>query len=200
MRLIIVDGLDGVGKDTHARLIKKYYEQQGEKVLIRSHPETDNVYGRIVKKALLGKGKRNRIKASVFYAFDVLYSLRKYYRKNEYDVVIMVRYLMGTAYLPFRLAKFAYTFFEHFVPTSEYMFFLDASPELALQRIKKRSETEMFETYEALVKVREKALALAQGWYIIDTSGTVEETFSSIEQVLNILDVEDNKKNVIIKK
>ncbi|ENO12487.1 hypothetical protein MBGDC06_00725, partial [Thermoplasmatales archaeon SCGC AB-539-C06] len=40
----------------------------------------------------------------------------------------MVRYLMGTAYLPQRLAKIAYDLFENFVPTSDYMFFLDASP------------------------------------------------------------------------
>lgn len=194
MRLIIVDGLDGVGKDTHARQIKKRYEALGKTVVVRSHPESDNWYGRKAKKALLGAGTRNRIKASVFYAFDVLYSLRKYYGKKDCDVLIMVRYLMGTAYLPFRLARFMYTFFEHFVPTSKYMFFLDVSPEVALSRIKSRSETEMFETYDALVKVRKKALALAQGWYIIDTNGSIEDTYSSIEKILDRLDAENNSK------
>ena len=191
MKLIIIDGLDGVGKDTQAELIKKHYEKLGKKVMVRSHPESDNFYGMKTKKALLLGGKRNRIKASMFYALDVLYSLRKYYRKGEYDVLIIVRYLMGTAYLPNRLAKFAYTFFAHFVPTSEYMFFLDASPEVLIDRIQKRNEMEMFETYEALVKVRKKALALAQGWYIIDTTSSVETTFSSIESVLDLLDSED---------
>lgn len=196
MRLIIVDGLDGVGKDTQAQMIKKRYEALGKKVVVRSHPESDNFYGRAAKKALLSAGKINRIKASLFYALDVLFSLRKYYRKKDYDVLIMVRYLMGTAYLPYRLAKIAYTFFEHFVPTSEYMFFLDALPEEALRRIKKRNETEMFETFDALVKVRKKALALAQGWYIIDTSGSVQTTFSSITTLLDMLDAEEdqNKK------
>ena len=188
MKLIIVDGLDGVGKDTHAQLIKKRYETQGKKVVIRSHPESDNWYGRTTKNALLGKGKWNRVIASAFYAFDVLYSIRKYYRREEYDVLIMVRYLMGTAYLPVRLANFAYTFFEHFVPTSEYMFFLDAEPEVALSRIKTRNEKEMFETYDALVSVRDTALMLAEGWYVIDTSGSVEETFSSLQEILQLLD------------
>jgi dTMP kinase len=154
MRLIIVDGLDGVGKDTHATLIKQWYENKGMKVLLRSHPESDNFYGRKAKKALLGTGKRNRIKASLFYALDVLHSLKQYYRKGDYDVLIMVRYLMGTAYLPDRLATLAYTFFEHLVPTSDAMFFLDASPKELLHRIQKRSETEMFETREELIKVR----------------------------------------------
>ena len=57
LRLIIVDGLDGVGKDTHANLIKERYENRGEKVIIRSHPESDNYFGIKTKKALLGKGK-----------------------------------------------------------------------------------------------------------------------------------------------
>jgi dTMP kinase len=190
MRLIIVDGLDGVGKDTHAQLIKQRYETKGDKVIIRSHPETDNFYGRTAKKALLGEGKINRLKASVFYAIDVMYSLKRYYRKPTCDTLIMVRYLMGTAYLPRRLTKTGYRFFEKLVPTSRYMFFLDATPEELVERIKQRSETEMFETQEAFLKVRTKALELAAGWHIINTGQSVEQTYAAIEKVLDKLDHE----------
>jgi dTMP kinase len=188
MRLIIVDGLDGVGKDTHARLIKERYEKRGESVIIRSHPESDNFYGRTAKKALLGSGKINRLKASLFYALDVMNSLRRYYRKPTTDTLIMVRYLMGTAYLPQRLTKFGYRFFEKLVPTSQFMFFLDATPDELVERIKRRNETEMFETLEAFLKVRGKALSLAAGWYIINTGGSVEETFAQIQKKLDELD------------
>jgi dTMP kinase len=188
MRLIIVDGLDGVGKDTHAQLIRQRYEKKGEKVIVRSHPESDNFYGKTAKKALLGQGKIDRLKASLFYAMDVLYSLRQYYRKPTCDTLIMVRYLMGTAYLPKRLTKTGYRFFEKLVPTSKYMFFLDAKPEELVERIKQRNETEMFETQEAFLKVRAKALDLAKGWYIINTSQSVEHTYSVIENVLDELD------------
>ena len=188
MRLIIVDGLDGVGKDTHAQLIRERYIKKGETVIVRSHPESDNFYGKTAKKALLGQGKIDRLKASLFYAMDVLYSLRLYYRKPTCDTLIMVRYLMGTAYLPKRLTKTGYRFFEKLVPTSKYMFFLDAKPEELVERIKKRNETEMFETQEAFLKVRAKALDLAQGWYIINTSQSVEHTYSVIENVLDELD------------
>lgn len=184
MRLIIVDGLDGVGKDTHARLIQDFFISKGESVLVRSHPETDNIFGRIAKRALLGTGKIDRLKASVFYAIDVLRSLRLYYRPVQYDNLIIVRYLMGTAYLPSSLAGFAYRLFEKFVPTSEFMFFLDAEPNRLLRRIHRRNEVEMFETHEALVKVRGKALALAKKWYVIDTSGSIEDTFSKIREIL----------------
>lgn len=195
MRLIIVDGLDAVGKDTHGKLIKTYYEKNNEKVMLRSHPATDNYFGRKAKKALLTKGKTNKIKASIYYMFDVLRSIRKYYHPNKPGTLIMVRYLMGTAYLPRRIVKYGYQFFEHFVPTSPYMFFLDASPEELMKRVKKRSEIEIFETYDALVKVRNKALLLTKHWYIIDTCPPIEETFSTITKILKKLDKQTKKNN-----
>jgi len=188
MRLIIVDGLDGVGKDTHALLIKKRYEKKGEHVIIRSHPESDNYFGRKAKAALLGHGKINKLKASIFYMFDVLRSIKKFYKKKDIDTLIMTRYLIGTAYLPKKLANIAYRFFLGFVPTSEYMFFLDAPSDELLKRFKERSEKEMFENEIELEKVRKKALFLVKDWFIIDTSGTIEKTFSAIEKQLIILD------------
>lgn len=188
MRLIIVDGLDGVGKDTHAQLIKKRYEAKGERVALRSHPESDNFFGKKAKKALLGHGKINKLKASVFYMLDVLRSIKKYYGKKDVDTLIMVRYLMGTAYLSSKLAKIAYKLFESFVPTSDYMFFLDAPPGKLLERVKERKETEMFETLNELVKVRKKALSLAKNWNIINTVQSAENTFAHIEEILDKID------------
>lgn len=190
MRLIIVDGLDGVGKDTHALLIKKRYEKKGERVILRSHPTSDNIFGRKSKKALLGAGKINKIKASVFYMFDVLRSVKKFYRKKDVDTLIMVRYLVGTAYLPSKLTSFGYKFFFNFVPTSSYMFFLDAPSEELLKRVQDRSEHEMFETMKEFKKVRKIALRLVKDWFIIDTSGSIDETFSFIEEKLDVLDGE----------
>lgn len=188
MRLIIVDGLDGVGKDTQARLIRKRYEDRGDRVVVRSHPESDNFFGVNAKKALLRKGRINKTRAAIYYMLDVLRSIRKYYRKKDIDTLIMVRYLVGTAYLPGRLAKYAYRFFLGFVPTSKYMFFLDAPPDIILERISDRKEKEMFETYDELVKVRERALRLVKNWNVIDASGSINQTFSKINFVLSKLD------------
>lgn len=188
MRLIIIDGLDAAGKDTHAGIIKRKREQRGERVLIRSHPEDDNLFGIIAKQALFGTGKKNKIKASIFYALDVIRSLRRYYKSDEYDTLIIVRYLMGTAYLPFPVAKFAYKFFKTVLPTSEQMFFLDVSPDEALRRIQKRRAYEAFETREELVKVRKKALALAQeGWHIINTDRPKQTVAAEIARIQGAL-------------
>ena len=92
MRLIIIDGLDGVGKDTQAELIKERYEKKNENVVVRSHPDSDNYFGKKAKNALLGKGKIEKLKASVFYMMDVLRSIKKYYKRKDIDTLIMVRY------------------------------------------------------------------------------------------------------------
>ena len=188
MRLIIIDGLDGVGKDTHARLIKERYEKNGERVIIRSHPENDNFFGKTTKNALLRRGPINKIKASAFYMLDVLRSVKKYYGKPDIDTLVVVRYLMGTAYLPPKMSKIAYRLFANFVPTSSYMFFLDASAEELLERVQQRKETEMFETLDELKKVRKKALMLAENWNIVNTGKSIEKTFAHINSLLTRLD------------
>ena len=100
----------------------------------------------------------------------------------------MVRYLVRTAYLPRKFAEFAYKFFENFVPTSKYMFFLDASPEVLLKRVENRKEKEMFETLEEFENVRKKAIHLVKKWNIIDISGSINESVSKIEKILDKLD------------
>jgi dTMP kinase len=123
---------------------------------------------------------------------DVLRSIKKYYKPGKYDTIIMVRYLVGTAYLPKKLVKVGYNFFKKFVPTSDYMFFLDTTPEVLLKRIEIRSKREIFETYEGFVNVRNKALIIVQNWHIIDASKPIEEVFSKINKILDSM---DSKKN-----
>lgn len=188
MKLIVIDGLDGVGKDTQAELIKKRYLKKDKKVLIRSHPTSDNYFGKKAKNALLGHSKLDKIRAGIFYMLDVLRSVKKYYKKDDIDVLIMVRYLVGTAYLPKRLAKISYKFFLGFVPLSKYMFFLDASPKDLMNRLISRSELEIFETPESLKKVRNKALLLVKNWYVIDASGSIQDTYSRLDKILDFLD------------
>lgn len=196
MRLIIIDGLDGAGKDTHAILIRERYEKKGDQVILRSHPESDNNYGIKAKVSLLGEGKINYIKATIYYALDVMRSIKLYHRKG--DTLIVVRYLMGVAYLPMPIAKIFYGFFSKILPTSEYMFFLDVEPEESLRRISTRAEREMFENYEDLLKVRKKALKLANKWNIINTSRSIDEVQEQIDKILDNLD--NGKKKIELEK
>lgn len=192
MRFIVVDGLDGSGKDTHAKFIAEKYLSKEESVIIRTHPSGDSSYGRKAKKALLGHGKVNHIMASVYYAMDVIRSVRMY--RESADTVIMVRYLMGVAYLPMPVAKLLYKFFTSILPTSDYMFFLDVEPEILMKRLSTRSEKEMFENPRDLMKVRSKALKLTDGWHIINNGNSIGESQKEISDILDELDKHYRKK------
>ena len=52
-KFIVIDGLDGSGKDTQVKLLAEMYEKQGKNVVVRSHPSMDNKYGIKSKEALL---------------------------------------------------------------------------------------------------------------------------------------------------
>ncbi len=187
MELIIIDGCDASGKDTHAYKLKDMFERMDKKVEIRSHPEGDNLFGRIAKDALLKDGSAvNKLKASIFYALDVFRSLKKYYDDDEVDVLILVRYLMGTAYLPDPLCGISYEVFRKILPTSEHMFFLDVNPEEALERLNEREDREIFENYRDISRVRNKVFSIIDSeWHVIDTNKPIDETYQNIKKILD---------------
>ena len=42
VRFLVIDGLDGSGKDTQALKLKKYLSKDGEDIVLRVHPSQDN--------------------------------------------------------------------------------------------------------------------------------------------------------------
>lgn len=186
MVFVVIDGLDGSGKSTQARLLCRRIAKEGGSFIVRSHPSSDNFLGRMGRGYLLMEGRKARIAASFFYLMDVIRSLILYKWRNV-DYVIFVRYLMGTAYLPAPLHKFSYYFFYRSAPISQHMYFIDVTPEIAYQRIEMtRTEKEMFESLEKLVQVREKALDLAQsgGWTIVKGDASVDAVHRRLLQSL----------------
>ncbi|MBQ9026091.1 MAG: thymidylate kinase, partial [Methanobrevibacter sp.] len=158
MKFIAIDGLDGSGKDTQIKLLAQAYEKQGKNVVVRSHPCDDNKYGRKSKQALLKTGKINHLKATVYFGLDAIRSVRKYSHDDSIDVLIFSRYVLAVMYLPDVVNVIVYKIVCFVLPTSDYMFFLDVSPEESLKRIGSRNEdTEMFENKESLIKARNKS-------------------------------------------
>ncbi|MHA1332156.1 MAG: thymidylate kinase [Candidatus Hodarchaeales archaeon] len=188
---IVVDGGDGCGKDTQVRFIVQYYARKGKKVRTRSHPSSDNYFGRQAKRALEEGGKKGHLKAAVFFSLDVIRSLIKYYRHNEGEVLIFSRYLLGVCYLPSSLILFGYNFFSALLPTSEYQFFLDVSPVEARRRIVKRAEKEeMFEKIDRLQKMSRKMryITSLKGWITIDGDRDPYLVWEDIKEKLVQLD------------
>ncbi|UCE14837.1 MAG: thymidylate kinase [Candidatus Heimdallarchaeota archaeon] len=196
-QFIVVDGGDGCGKDTQAKFIARYYQKMGIKIRIRSHPSVDNTFGRQAKCGLEQGGKKGYLVAALFYAIDVIRSLVKFYRPNRDEVMIFSRYLLGVCYLPAHLIFFGYNFFSRFLPTSQYFFYLDVTPEIARERIQVRGETyEMFESLKRLRKMQRKMRIVTKRnqWYRINGDPSPSVVWSQIRQVLIQLDSENEPK------
>jgi len=184
-KLIVVDGLDGCGKDTHALRIRKLLESEGQKVIVVSHPSR-RWLGRLSKRTLLeGTGPVSRLLATLFYTADVLVSVR-WLRTRDDGTVIFVRYLLGSAYLPRRLAHPAYRFFRNLLPRPDLALFIDIDPEVAARRIESRGHRrEMFETANKLASLRAVAKELVtDGWVTVDHSEEGEAPFKEVERIL----------------
>lgn len=185
LKFIVVDGLDGCGKNTHAERIRRSLVTRGENVTVISHP-SQRLFGRLTKRALEGSGPAARFFATLFFSADVLTSVSKLKRKRD-GTMIFVRYILGTAYLPERLAPTGYELFKKVLPFPDLAIFIDIDPIVAKRRISMRGHRhEMFETVERLSSVRKVAKSLIGGeWVTIDNSEDGENPFIETERVLN---------------
>lgn len=183
--MIAVDGLDGCGKDAHARRIRQLLEARGHEVVLVSHP-SQRFFGRLSKKALEKSGGAARLFATLFFTADVLMSVRAYKARKGKGTTIYVRYLLGTAYLPAKIAPIGYKLFRKLLPFPDLAIFIDIEPSVALRRIAGRGHRrEMFETLERLAAVRHVARQLASdGWIVIDNTAEGEGPFQEVERVL----------------
>jgi len=184
LRFIVVDGLDGCGKDTHAARIKAIIESEGGKVHVISHP-SGRRFGRISKRFLRETGPLARLVATILYTADVLVSVRGLKHEGA-GTTILVRYLLGTAYLPKSLAPTGYRVLRKVLPFPDLAIFIDIEPEVAHRRITARGHApEMFETPERLASVRKIAKTLvAEEWVTIDNSEDGERPFRELEKLL----------------
>ena len=67
MTFYVVDGMDGVGKDTVARMLVQSLESKGRKVSCYKHPAENTVFGRIAARSLLKEGKLQEVIMSALY-------------------------------------------------------------------------------------------------------------------------------------
>jgi len=173
MRFIVLDDLDGSGKDQYAKLIANYYCEKGEKVLFRVHPSDDNIFGIITKKVLHKKGKIFKIIFSIFYALDLIRSKVKYYDKSN-DTIVFSGYIMKLANFPI-----AISILKFLLPTPQHKFFLDIKPEDLRHRINSLDTDD---------------------WIIIDASAPLEVVTENIFIKLKQFDKKNIKKRKIEKK
>jgi dTMP kinase len=186
---IVLEGLDASGKTTQAHRLTRFLQSRSKTFCLRVHPSNDNFFGLQTQQFLQSSGKSAHFASALFYMLDVFHSVLQY-SWREYNYIIFVRYLLGTAYLPTPIDKVAYYFFATILPKPEKLFFIDVNREVAYERIMKRNDEgfEMFEKPESLQKIRTKGLKLAiiGKWLIIDGEKSVKNVELIIRNSLEL--------------
>lgn len=159
-RFIVIDGLDGSGKETQSLLLKEHLEGLGYKVRYLSFPCYESDSSLFVRKYLNGElGARpedtNAYAASSFFAADRYLSYRTDWKKDIEDpetVVIANRYT--TANAVHQLSKldkeqwngflswlWDYEFFKLGIPMPDAVIYLEMHPDISYRLIKSRSDS-----------------------------------------------------------
>ncbi len=164
-RLIALEGIDGCGKSTQARLLAERMRQEGIACYATMEP-TDSPIGSLIRQIMTGRVKTdNRVIAPLFVADRLDHLLNEVngilHKVEEGITVISDRYYFSSyAYqgvdLPMDWVIRANE------PNSSILrpaltVFLDIPPKLALERISRnRFQQELFEEEARLVQVRQK--------------------------------------------
>lgn len=178
--LMVIEGIDGTGKSSQAKMLAEALRQAGESVILDREP-SDGPYG---------KRLRESMTAGRLSADEELELFHKDRRQHVEDVispalargthVVLDRYYFSTmAYQGargFDVAKLRATN-ESFAPAPDLLFILDLDVAMALERIGGRGdEANEFEQAEALQFCRDVFLSVANESYarVIDSSDSMD--------------------------
>ena len=158
-KFIVIDGLDGSGKETQSRLLEKKLALDEKKVRVISFPVYENDSSLFVRMYLDGKlgthpSDTNAYAASMFFACDRYISYVTDWKKDILDpdtVVIANRYTSANAVhqlskLPvdqwddFLAWLWDFEFSKLMLPKPDAVIYLELPPSVSLSLVKKRSE------------------------------------------------------------
>lgn len=120
-KLIVIDGLDGSGKNTQSKILYERLKAEGKKAVLVSFPDYASPSSSLVKMYLGGEfgtspDSVNCYAASAFYAVDRFASFRLNWQKEYEDGAIVIANRYTTANAIHQLTK---------LPKSEHRAFLD---------------------------------------------------------------------------
>ncbi len=157
--LIVIEGIDGSGKSTQARMLLRKLASRGYKAVLFREP-SDSVYGREIKRKALRSGSLSPEEELDLFQRDRKENVEKNLKPamKEGKAVILDRYYFSTiAYQGARGLdrEWIRKTNEEFAVRPDLVFILDIEPRAGLERIEKRRKKDrLFEQKGYLEKVR----------------------------------------------
>ncbi len=187
MTFYVIDGMDGVGKDSVADMLVEKLEAQGRKVSCYRHPSRSTVFGRMASSSLTKEGSSQGVIRSIVYFLDLIVSaIRK--AGDDADDIVFVRYAMSALYLPKPMSKYLYKVATSFLPAPDVGILVDTPADVAMERIISRgARREIYENYGKLMTVRLDMLyvAIKGCWHIVDNRNDRESASDMLDNILS---------------
>jgi len=187
--LIAIEGIDAVGKQTQASILKAWFSSKGLTARILSFPAYETTIGKEINKFLAGLVNYPQE------ARAMLYAANRWEKKAELeallsktDAIIVNRYSgSNLAYGMSNGLKLEWLLhLEEGLPEPDLVLVLDASPARLVPRRGDKKDS-----YERNIALQEKArtsyLTLARkfGWTVVGADGGIEETSRAIISVIS---------------
>ena len=192
---IVMEGIDGAGKSTQARLLAKWFEERGYEVVLTKEP-TDTAFGKLIRRLVLTGGKEGIIDGArisheaeaLLFAADRAEHVAKLIRPSleAGKVVISDRYFYSSlAYQWARGLDLEWLIdLNRFAIRPDLVILLDLPVKESMKRINGRSiKSEFDRIAELQKKVRENYLKLAERFpeiRIVNALASVEDIHNDI--------------------
>lgn len=198
--LIVLEGIDGAGKTTQARMLADYLRRRGVKCMLTKEP-THGVVGSLIHKALYklrnplvnNKAANLRALQLLFVADRASHLYNKIIPKEKAGyVVVSDRYLLSTiAYgIASGVNKRWLIDLNKYFPAPDITLLLDVEPVHAIERLNKRDvTTEYFENLGFLKKSRRAYMQMTgfhKNCFVVDGNSTKAEVTAKIRAIVDL--------------
>lgn len=193
-KIIVIEGLDGSGKATQAKILADKLKSRGLKVKKLEFPDYSNPSSSLVQMYLNGNfGDKpedvNAYAASAFYAVDRVASYLQFWKKDHDEGTVILSDRYATSNIIYQMAKVDENDRDSFIdwqsdfeysklgiPKPDKVIYLDVDPDISQKLMEKRyggdkSKMDLHErNVKFLLDCRKSALYAAQkcGWTVIN--------------------------------
>lgn len=204
---IVIEGIDGSGKDTQAELLVEQLrvffsesEFQVPTIKLVAEPDEDSTAGKLLRQ-VLKSGESPEAHAGLFLANRMALHAQKVLPVLQTGgIIVSIRSFVST--LVYQQEHWPldwlYDLHREMLAKPNMVFLLDLSPELGLERTSRRSsEKEVYERVDTLSRVRSRYLQVVKqkrwfkdlmapnaGVFIVDASGPIEGIASVIWDIV----------------
>lgn len=190
-KFIVLEGLDGSGIETQAKLLLEYLKAKGEDVIYTSEPTSDNPIGKLIYKWLSQK-----FELSSDEAITLLYVADRYEHIAEVIIpalekgktVICDRYFYST--LAYEGSLFGADMHwmkqlhDHAIKP-HIKIFIDTSPEECINRVGKKDRLVKLETLQKVGESFKKVIKEDRGFFVVNGNRSRAEVFEDIKKIVD---------------